>query len=173
MLGIINDILDFSKIEAGKLTLEHISFNLDTVIQQAIHIVSWRAEEKKLKLEVHRDPLLPVHFFGDPARLGQIILNLLSNAVKFTDAGTVSLFVGRDGTVNGQAPTGTVATVNKEPHNSPAEHIPLLLEVRDTGIGIPQAQLDSLFKPFAQADASINRRFGGYGAWAFHCPEPA
>ena len=143
MLGIINDILDFSKIEAGKLTLEHISFNLDTVLQQAIHIVSWRAEEKKLKFEVHRDPALPVHYFGDPARLGQIILNLLGNAVKFTDKGTVSLTVGQER----QADNRRFLTI----------------AVQDTGIGIPQEQLETLFTPFTQADASINRRFGGTG----------
>ncbi len=143
MLGIINDILDFSKIEAGKLSLEHISFNLDTVLQQAVHIVSWRAEEKKLKFEVHRDPALPVHYFGDPARLGQIILNLLGNAVKFTDKGTVSLTVGQE--------------IQERDRKL------LTIAVQDTGIGIPPEQLDKLFTPFTQADASINRKYGGTG----------
>jgi signal transduction histidine kinase/CheY-like chemotaxis protein/HPt (histidine-containing phosphotransfer) domain-containing protein len=163
MLGIINDILDFSKIESGKLTLEHISFNLDTVLQQAIHIVSWRAEEKKLKLEVHRDPALPVHFFGDPVRLGQIILNLLGNAVKFTETGTVSLFVSRDDASGKHGRPGSDSHSGTETPGSSSEPLPLLIEVRDTGIGIPPAQQNSLFTPFTQADASINRRFGGTG----------
>ncbi len=136
------------------------------MIQQAIHIVSWRAEEKKLKLEVHRDPALPVHFFGDPVRLGQIILNLLGNAVKFTETGTVSLFVSRDDASGKHGSPGADSHPGTETPGSSSEPLPLLIEVRDTGIGIPPAQQNSLFTPFAQADAAINRRFGDV-AWVY------
>lgn len=143
MQGIINDILDFAKIEANKIELERISFNLDTVLQQVINIVSFKVEEQGIEFFVDKTPELPSIFFGDPKRLEQILSNLINNAVKFTPAGQVSL---------------TIRLV--------AEHGDLFhieFTIKDTGIGMSEEQMQHLFEPFNQVDVSINRRFGGTG----------
>ncbi len=93
LLGIINDILDFSKIEAGKLTLEHIEMSLPAVIDGVIDVVGLRADEKGLALQVMLAPDVPHHLWGDPTRLGQVLLNLVGNAIKFTEVGTVEVGV--------------------------------------------------------------------------------
>ena len=143
LLAIINDILDFSKIEAGRLELESIDFSLQDLIEDAIDAVALRAVEKNLELVVDIDPALPRIFIGDPTRLRQILLNLLSNAIKFTEHGEVSLAVT------------TLATDEL--------HTNLLFAVQDTGIGIPQDRINTLFAPFTQADSSTTRKFGGSG----------
>lgn len=143
MLGIINDILDFSKIEAGKVEIENISFNLDKVIQQVISIISFKIEEQGIGLSLMKDSKIPVYFIGDPKRIEQILLNLLTNAVKFTTEGEVSL---------------GIRLIAQE-----GERYYLEFAVKDTGIGMSEAQIDQLFTPFSQADSTINRRFGGTG----------
>lgn len=143
MLGIINDILDFSKIEAGKVEIERITFSLDKVVQHVMNIVIYKVEEQQIEFSLRKDPKLPVNFFGDPKRLEQILLNLINNAVKFTSAGEVSLgihLIGKEGAL-----------------------YHLEFSVQDTGIGMSDEQVAKLFKPFAQGDSSINRRFGGTG----------
>ncbi|MBP6491466.1 MAG: transporter substrate-binding domain-containing protein [Clostridia bacterium] len=143
MLGIINDILDFSKIESGKVELERISFNLDKVLQEVINIVSFRIEEQGIEFRMSKDPQIPVNFYGDPKRIEQILINLINNAVKFTSAGEVSMAVNLAEQTEARC----------------------ILEfcIKDTGIGMSKEQVDQLFTPFAQADSSINRRFGGTG----------
>lgn len=143
MLGIINDILDFSKIESGKIDIESVPFQLDKVLQTVIGIASFNLEEKSIAFNAQKDPDLPDDFVGDPTRISQILLNLLNNAIKFTDEGSVSLSVDRAGDAEGKT----------------------LVEFRieDTGIGMTQEQVDQLFQPFQQADATISRRFGGTG----------
>lgn len=143
MLSIINDILDFSKIEAGKIELERVSFNLDLVIQDVINIVSYKIEEQRIGFKLTKDPKIPNCYFGDAKRIEQILLNLINNATKFTNAGEVSL---------------DIRLVARE---SNLYH--LAFTVRDTGIGMSDEQIKNLFEPFAQGDASINRRFGGTG----------
>lgn len=143
MLSIINDILDFSKIEAGKVELEITSFNLDQVIQDVVNIVSYKIEEQEIGFRLSKDPLIPNWFWGDPKRLEQILLNLLNNAAKFTDNGEVSLDIR------------LLAKENDLYH--------LAFTVKDSGIGMNEEQVKSLFVPFAQGDISINRRFGGTG----------
>lgn len=143
MLSIINDILDFSKIEAGKIELERVSFNLDLVIQDVINIVSYKIEEQRIGFKLSKDPKIPNCYFGDAKRIEQILLNLINNATKFTNAGEVSL---------------DIRLVARE-----SNFYHLAFTVRDTGIGMSDEQIKNLFEPFAQGDASINRRFGGTG----------
>ncbi|MEO1816355.1 MAG: transporter substrate-binding domain-containing protein [Acetobacterium sp.] len=143
MLSIINDILDFSKIEAGKIELERVAFNLDLVIQDVINIVSYKIEEQRIGFKLSKDPKIPNCYFGDAKRIEQILLNLINNATKFTNDGEVSL---------------DIRLVARE-----SDFYHLAFTVRDTGIGMSDEQIKNLFEPFAQGDASINRRFGGTG----------
>ena len=143
MLGIINDILDFSKIEAGRIEIEAVPFNLDKVIHQVITIASFRLEEQEITFSFAKELNIPTCFIGDPKRIEQILLNLMSNALKFTTQGEVSL---------------GIRLLSRE-----GERYVLEFMVKDTGIGMTQAQVSQLFTPFTQADSSINRRFGGTG----------
>ena len=143
LLAIINDILDFSKIEAGKLSLENISFSLDTVLDNVSNVTAFRAAEKGLELLFHADPEVPRRFVGDPLRLGQVLINLVSNAIKFTERGEVILLVSI-------AKTGI-------------DGLTLSFSVRDTGIGMTPEQMSGLFQSFSQADTSTTRQYGGTG----------
>lgn len=143
MLAIINDILDFSKIEAGKITLENISFKLDDILEQLVNIVAHKIEEQQIEFALNKASDIPTFLIGDPIRLAQILLNLVNNAIKFTHEGEVSLSIR------------TVAKVNGISH--------IEFTVKDTGIGMTNDQMEMLFTPFAQADKTINRRFGGTG----------
>lgn len=143
LLGIINDILDFSKIEAGKLNVEETSFSLDEVLDNVTNVISLKAHEKDLEFLLDIDPKIPPGLVGDPLRLGQVIVNLCGNAVKFTEQGEI--------VVAARCETRTEDAVK------------LRFTVRDTGIGIPEDKLDSLFASFSQADSSITRKFGGTG----------
>jgi PAS domain S-box-containing protein len=143
LLTVINDILDFSKIEAGKLELEIIEMDLHDVLRDVARVLAIQAHAKGLELTLEIDPAVPDWVLGDPGRLRQVLLNLGGNAVKFTRSGEVSL----NAKVAKSAAAGTLVRY----------------EVRDTGIGIPQARIESLFHPFTQVDASTTRRFGGTG----------
>ena len=142
LLNVINDILDFSKIEAGKLDLDPIPFALRDCIEDTLRTMALRAHVKGLELAVRIAPEVPDSLFGDPMRLRQIILNLVGNAIKFTCQGHV------------------LVSVQLERQGPDVE---LHLSVADTGLGIPQDKLASIFQPFVQADGSITRRFGGTG----------
>lgn len=135
---VLDDILDFSKIEAGKLRVDASQFAIDDMLSNVMLLIRERAESKGLALLLERQADLPECCIGDAFRIQQVLLNLLSNAVKFTDAGSVTL---RAGLADGM----------------------LLFSVADTGIGISEDEQRSLFQPFAQADSSITRRFGGTG----------
>lgn len=143
LLAIINDILDFSKIEAGKLILEHVDFELVTVVEGAAEVLSSRAREKGLPLMTFVAPEIPRFLRGDPGRLRQVLLNLLSNAVKFTDQGEIMVNVTLAAETAGQ--------------------VTLQFAVSDTGIGITEEARRRLFLPFTQADGSTTRRYGGTG----------
>ena len=143
LLSVINDILDFSKIEAGRLDFESITFEIGEVISGAVSVIGAKTEEKGLELIAEMDPALPPAVVGDPGRLRQILLNLLNNAIKFTEAGEIVVSVRKT------AEEGDEAT--------------LRFEVRDTGIGIPEAVQGSLFQSFSQVDPSTTRKFGGTG----------
>jgi PAS domain S-box-containing protein len=143
LLLLINDILDFSKIEAGKMRLEATEFSLEAVLEEALSPIAFGAARKGLDLNLEEAPDLPKVLIGDPGRLRQILLNLGGNAVKFTERGEI--LIG----VEAAAPNRGEAT--------------LTFRVQDSGIGVPEDRLASLFLPFTQADASTTRRYGGTG----------
>lgn len=151
LLGIINDILDISKIDAEKMVLEKTPFLLDSVLENLSDVVSRKASEKGIEFIVKKAPLtdtvaktnVPFYLVGDPLRLGQALINLCSNAIKFTEKGEVVV---------------SIETVKQTDRS-----VVLSFEVRDTGIGMTQEQIDRLFTAYAQADVSTTRKFGGTG----------
>ncbi len=143
LLAIVNDILDFSKIEARKLTLEHIGFDLFALMEDFADLHALRAAEKNLEFAWLLDPEVPTHLLGDPGRLRQILINLVGNALKFTQHGGVSVHID---------------LVHRD-----AESAVLRFAVKDTGVGIRRERLESIFKPFEQADSSTTRQYGGTG----------
>ncbi len=143
LLSLINDILDLSKVEAGHLELEAIEFDLGELIDKAIEILAMRANEKGLELACHLSPDVPCSLIGDPNRLHQILINLIGNAIKFTESGSVIVQVSNDPDI-------------REPGA-------IRFSVTDTGIGIPEDKLRTIFESFTQAHASISRRYGGTG----------
>lgn len=143
LLVLINDILDFSKVEAGKMQLERIEFNLRDELEEFIEAISFRAQEKGLELILDTTHLSRTSVITDPGRLRQILTNLIGNAVKFTHAGEILLTVILEEV---DANTGR-----------------LRIDVRDSGIGIAQDKIGSLFETFAQADNSTTRKYGGTG----------
>lgn len=145
LLTIINDILDFSKIDAGKLNIEAKPFKLSAAANDAAQFLAKAAFEKNVELLVRVDPQLPKVAIGDFNRLRQISTNFLSNAVKFTNHGEVALDLSLEGDVE----DGGAFT--------------MLLEVRDTGVGIDAQQLDAIFDKFIQADGSTTRQHEGTG----------
>jgi PAS domain S-box-containing protein len=143
LLAIINDILDFSKIEAGKLLFEPVPFDLLRVVEETIDMMVMKTREKGFDLTVQYGPDVPRHFIGDSGHIRQVLINLVNNAIKFTHKGHVLIDVRAEEQMN--------------------EEVLLRITVEDTGIGISSDKLDSLFKPFVQADASTTRRYGGTG----------
>ena len=142
LMVIINDILDFSKMQEDKVVLEVQHFDLRSCIEESLDLVAARATEKGLNLAYFLPETVPKMILGDPNRLRQILVNLLGNAVKFTETGEVKL------SVSSQKLDG-----NYEIH----------FAVQDTGIGLTADQMDHLFQPFCQVDASITRKYGGTG----------
>ncbi len=165
LLGIINDILDFSKIEAGKLQFERTEFCLDDVLENLSDMAALRAQEKGLELLFDVAANVPPDLIGDPLRLGQVLINLVGNAIKFTDRGEITLSIRLAQTHT--LPTTTQAHAIDDPHASTTASatsaVCLLFEVSDTGVGLSDEQCKKLFNPFAQADASTTRKYGGTG----------
>jgi signal transduction histidine kinase/DNA-binding response OmpR family regulator len=143
LLEILNDILDFSKLESGQLSLEQIAFSPEALVHNTLSIIGPRASAKDLTIRSVGDPALPPAVISDAGRIRQILLNLVSNAVKFTAAGEI-----------------VVSTRCIERND---QHATIEWAVDDTGIGIAQEKIGSLFVNFVQADNSISRRFGGSG----------
>ena len=139
LLGLLNDILDTAKLEKGALQLEVRDFSLRQLCQQLVDMLSLEAGKKALSLYLDYPPEEPEFFQGDALRIHQVLLNLLSSAIKFTAIGSVTLHV----------------------RQGPEQW--LHVQVQDTGIGMTAEQLSRVFTPFAQADASTTRRFGGTG----------
>ena len=139
LLGLLNDILDTAKLEKGAVQLEVRDFSLRQLCQQLVDMLSLEAGKKALSLYLDYPPEEPEFFQGDALRIHQVLLNLLSNAIKFTAIGSVTLHV----------------------RQGPEQW--LHVQVQDTGIGMTAEQLSRVFTPFAQADASTTRRFGGTG----------
>jgi PAS domain S-box-containing protein len=143
LMVLINDILDLSKIKAGKLRIEHIDFRLRETVEQTISTFRVLINDKGLKLRTSVDLSIPDSLTGDPHRLNQILNNLISNAIKFTAAGEISFEI--------------------KPINQSKNEIELLFSISDTGIGIPQEKLESIFESFSQAESGTSRKFGGSG----------
>jgi two-component system, NarL family, sensor histidine kinase EvgS len=143
LLQILDDVLDFSRIEAGRLRLDEHTFDLRKLADGVLGLFASLAQEKGVRLYATLDWRLAAEYRGDMTRIRQIITNLLSNALKFTARGHVELHVELlDDCAQGQR---------------------LRITVTDTGVGISQEQLDRLFQPFVQAEASTTRRYGGAG----------
>lgn len=138
LLGLINDILDTTKLESMKFDLELADFSLRSVAMQVESALRIQAKARELDFVTDYPDQMPDYFIGDALRLVQVLTNLVGNAVKFTERGGVSTsYAYNDGRVR--------------------------IAIRDTGIGMSEQQLASVFEPFSQADASISRRFGGTG----------
>jgi two-component system sensor histidine kinase RpfC len=143
LLELINNVLDFSKIEEGKIVIEQTQFDLHELLYGVVALFEQQALKKGLLLRLHIGADTPFALRGDPFHLRQVLINLIGNAIKFTNEGRVdvrTLQVAREG------PRVTVR-----------------IEVSDTGIGIPEDKLESIFESFTQADPSTTRRFGGSG----------
>ncbi|ADY56519.1 multi-sensor hybrid histidine kinase [Syntrophobotulus glycolicus DSM 8271] len=143
LLEIINEILDFSKLEAKKMVLEAVDFDLYLLIEDLCSMLEVEIRRKKLQFNFTIKPDVPRYLKGDTTRLKQVILNLLSNGIKFTHEGSLQLFVEL-----------------KEQKN---RTVMLCFHVADTGIGIPQRQIEQLFEVFTQGDTSTSRKYGGSG----------
>ncbi|MDZ7650121.1 MAG: ATP-binding protein [Cytophagales bacterium] len=140
---IINDILDLASIESGKLQLEKIGFNLNDLLHSLIDTFGVQASEKGIKLSHSLAKDANKIFIGDPVRLNQILINLISNAIKFTHTGRIKVDVKAD-------------VIKGNNYN-------LRFDISDTGIGIPNDKLQTIFESFSQADASVTRKYGGTG----------
>ncbi|MDH3346754.1 MAG: PAS domain S-box protein [Desulfobulbaceae bacterium] len=151
LLLLINDILDFSKIEAGMLKIETIRFSLTDVLHKICDIVEQNVSKKGISFIVEVSQGVPDILIGDPFRLSQILINLVTNGVKFTEKGEVKLIV--------------------EEVKRDSEQISMRFTVRDTGIGMSEIQLASLFSSFKQADRTITRKYGGTGLGLAICKQ--
>lgn len=143
LLEIVNDILDFSKIEAGKLGLDLTDFDLRQFVAESVELFERQADDKKLHLSMMVDADLPEVLSGDVVRLRQILTNLLSNSVKFTEHGAIKLVVRQ---------------VARDDAGVTIE-----FSVSDTGIGLSQDEIETLFMPFVQVNGESTRKHGGTG----------
>ncbi len=141
LLNLINDILDFSKIEAGRMEFESINFSLLSLVEDTCSALATQAHGKDIELITDLDFTIPVMVNGDPTRARQVLTNLIGNAIKFTSHGEI---IVRTRLESDQDRT-------------------VVFEVQDSGVGIPEASLDTIFDSFAQADGSTTRKFGGTG----------
>lgn len=139
LLTLVNDILDFSKLKSHKLLIENIPYNVKTLTENVAHIIGIEAYNKEIEVVTDIDySNIPDTVSGDPTRIQQILLNLLKNAVKFTNCGYIHLELTRQ---------------NED----------LLFQVTDSGIGVSEDKMDSLFKSYYQGDSSFTRKYGGSG----------
>jgi two-component system sensor histidine kinase EvgS len=157
LMALLNDVLDFSKMDAGKLTLEALPTDLKVVLQGVMDTFRHKATSSDLHFNLFVDEKLKQNYVTDGIRLMQVVNNLISNSLKFTEKGYVELrlqliddhYSELDGTVKNL----------------------IHIEVRDSGIGIPENKLNTLFDPFVQAEGDITRRFGGTGLGLSICKE--
>lgn len=141
---LLSDILDLSRVEAGKMTIYEEKFSIRELLNSVTDLFKVTARDKSVELECTRNSALPDEIIGDPARTRQVLFNLVGNALKYTDQGRVSLDIM-------PLPLGS------------DEDIRVLFTISDTGIGIPDDKLGSLFKPFVQVDGSHARKYQGAG----------
>lgn len=143
LLVLINDILDLAKVDAGKMTFDLFPFNLKSSISVMLHLFDIKFQEKRLKLVTEFDHAIPEFLLGDAVRLNQIMLNLLSNAIKFTTEGEIRVRIHLKSEDN--------------------DNVKIEFVIEDTGIGIPDNMLATIFENFEQATTSTARLFGGTG----------
>ena len=143
LLTILNDILDLSKIEAGKFTFEKVPFNLPEAIQDACDLNSTHAANSEITVDLNIEDGTPTVLLGDPTRIRQVLMNLIGNAIKFTKQGRVGVDVGYD-------------CINETRYN-------VIIEISDTGIGIPKDKIEKIFEDYEQATESTGREYGGTG----------
>ena len=143
LIVLINDILDLAKVDSGKMTFEQAPFKMASSISAMLHLFETKIQEKNFELVKEYDPKIPEVLIGDPVRLHQIILNLVSNAVKFTSAGKITV---------------TVRLLNED-----EEKVTIEFAVSDTGIGIAENEIATIFENFQQASSSTSRLYGGTG----------
>ncbi|MEO1053238.1 MAG: ATP-binding protein [Bacteroidota bacterium] len=148
---IINDILDLSVIESGKLKFEHIGFNIRSQLTAVIDTFQFQAKEKDIELKYSIENEADLIVLGDPVRLNQVLINLVSNAVKFTHSGEIRV---------------DVKVMSKDD-----KKIRIRFAVSDTGVGISDEKIESIFDTFTQADESVTRRFGGTGLGLSICKQ--
>ncbi len=153
LLMLINDILDLSKIEAGRMIIEKEIVDVKKLVEEMIQIFSAKAEDKKIEFIMEYDENLPSAVLLDEIRVRQILINLLGNAVKFTSEGYIRIYAGIRKQGQRKAAAG----------QSAAEHIDLIFEVEDSGIGIPENQQEIIFESFCQQEGQKNRIYGGTG----------
>lgn len=151
LLVIINDILDFSKIEAGKLELEFIPFSIPKLLEGVQNTMQFKSGEKGLELTYKIDEKVPEAVIGDAVRLNEILINLVGNSIKFTQRGSVRIACRNLGNYSDVHGTIIHDIVNIE------------FSVADTGIGIPEDKLATIFESFSQASSSTTRKYGGTG----------
>jgi signal transduction histidine kinase/DNA-binding response OmpR family regulator len=143
LLIIINDILDFSKIRAGKIEIESIDFRLSELLQGLYNTFKFKVEEKNLQFIHEIDSSLPDVIIGDPVRLNQILINLIGNAIKFTETGSITI---------------ECLLLNKN-----TDSVSIQFNIKDTGIGISENKLSTIFESFSQASSDTTRKYGGTG----------
>lgn len=144
LLDLINDVLDMSKIEAGNLEIEEIPCDLREIVSSVKAPFDVMARKKGVEFATYVEGEIAAHHISDPTRLQQIVMNLLSNALKFTETGRVELALSLEQGSNDKSQT-------------------IKITVNDTGIGISEDRLSSIFSSFSQADTSVSRKFGGTG----------
>jgi CheY-like chemotaxis protein/two-component sensor histidine kinase len=148
LLVILNDVLDFSKVESGKLRMENHSYSIREVITEVVELLDTAASEKVIRLKTRFETTIPDEVHGDSVRVRQVLLNLVGNAIKFTDEGAVSIRCS---------------------HLANTDQV--RIEVEDTGIGIPESKVNSLFQSFTQVDSSSTRKYGGTGLGLAICKQ--
>jgi len=153
LLSLINDILDLSKIEAGQLEFEAVDFDPEVTAYDVCELIRPKLGEKPVEILCRIGDEVPAYVRGDPGRFRQVLLNLMGNAVKFTESGEIELSIDTE-----------------EEHD---ERVKLYVSVRDTGIGIPQDKVDTIFEVFQQADTSTTRNHGGTGLGLTICKQIA
>ncbi len=141
LLTLINDILDLSKIEAGQMSVEHRNCELVPILSNVIETLKMKASERNLYLDLEIEGTIPDRITSDDTRLRQILINTVGNAIKFTSKGGVKLIA----------------------RMTPGDRGLMQFDVADTGVGIPQHALATIFDPFSQADSTVTRKFGGTG----------
>ena len=142
LLQLINDVLDLSKVEAGQLDTEQLVFSPHIVVHEVVKVLMVQADQKGISLKVRVDSEIPQTICSDPTRVRQIVTNVVGNAIKFTDNGSVTVVL-RFNQIDGESK--------------------YVIDVIDTGVGMPEDKVESIFERFVQADSTVTRRFGGTG----------